>query len=281
MRIFLSFNSKDVELAEALRAGLIGLEPAAQIFFSPSSLGAGFWVPRLAGEIGLADAFLLLIGPKGIDSLQAVEYYAAFDRHVVDGRFALVLVLAAGAQAPGLPLMRSLNWVEAALITEDKALHRMLAALKGESLSTTTPRWKLVNPYRGLEAMTEVNADYFHGRCAETGTVLSALAGRPNRCPILIGTSGVGKSSVAQAGVLSALKSIRWPDALDQTSWPAALANSRGWVQLTMRPGEAPFAALAAALTRLWALDRRDADQAVLPRKWAERLRSGDNDLAD
>src|SRR5215510_11018314 len=99
MRIFLSFNSKEVGLAEALRAALVGVEPAAQVFFSPISLGAGFWMPRLAEEIAVADAFLLLIGPKGIGPWQEVEYYAAFDRHVADRNFALVPVLAANANA--------------------------------------------------------------------------------------------------------------------------------------------------------------------------------------
>ena len=90
--------------------------------------------------------------------------------------FALVPVIAAGAQAPGLSFLRSLNWVEAPVVTEDKALHQIIAALKGETLATTTPLWKLVHPYRGLEAMTEANADYFFGRTNETSGVLNALA---------------------------------------------------------------------------------------------------------
>jgi hypothetical protein len=162
--------------------------------------GAGFWLPKLAEGIAGADAFLLLIGPKGIGPWQQVEYHTAFDRHVQEGRFPLVPVLAASAQAPGLPFLRNLNWVEAPIVTDDKSLHRLLAALKGETIVTATPLWKLVNPYRGLEAMTEANADYFHGRTIETATVLTALADHPGRCPILIGASGVGKSSVAQAG---------------------------------------------------------------------------------
>jgi hypothetical protein len=131
--------------------------------------------------------------------------------------------------------------------------------------------------------MTEVNADYFHGRVVETAAVLGALADHPGRCPILIGASGVGKSSVAQAGVLSALKSMHWPGAKENTapSWPKELLNSREWAWLTMRPGEAPLDALTATITRLWLLDTKDPDQASLPRKWSQRLPSGDNTLAD
>ena len=57
--------------------------------------------------------------------------------------------------------------------------------------------------------------------------------------------------------------------------------NSRAGSSLTMRPGEAPLEALAAAVTRLWQLDATDPDQAALPRKWARGLAAGDNTLAD
>jgi WD domain, G-beta repeat len=281
VRIFLSFNSRDTSLAEAVRVGLSRIEPTAQVFFSPVSLGAGFWLPKLAETIAEAQSFLLLIGPSGIGPWQEIEYFTAFDRHVKDKSFAVVPAIV-GAEALGLPFLRTLNLVEAPIITEDKVLHRLLAALKGEAVESAIPLWKLVNPYRGLEAMNEANADYFYGRNLETAAVLNALASKPGRCPILIGASGVGKSSVAQAGVLSALKSMRWPGTdHPAASWPKELQKSRGWVLLTMRPGEAPLEALAAAITRLWQLDARDPDQAALPRKWAKGLSAGDNNLVD
>src|SRR3954453_23160674 len=52
-----------------------------------------------------------------------------------------------------------------------------------------TPPWKLVDPYRGFEAMNEANADYFYGRDLEAASVLNALASKPGRCPTLIGAS--------------------------------------------------------------------------------------------
>ena len=245
MRVFLSFNSRDTALAEAVRVGLCRIDPAAQVFFSPVSLGAGFWLPKLAEEIAEAQSFLLLIGPNGIGPWQEVEYFTAFDRHVKDKSFAVVPAIV-GAEAIGLPFLRTLNLVEAPVITEDKVLHRLLAALKGETVESATPLWKLVNPYRGLEAMNEASADYFYGRNLETAAVLNALASKPGRCPILIGASGVGKSSVAQAGVLSALKSMRWPGTdHPAASWPKELQKSRGWVLLTMRTWRPPRARLS------------------------------------
>ena len=184
MRIFLSFNSRDTGLAEAVRVGPSRIEPTAEVFFSPVSLGAGFWLPKLAEEIAEAQSFLLLIGPNGIGPWQEVEYFTAFDRHVKDKSFAVVPAIV-GAEALGLPFLRTLNLVEASVITEDKVLHRLLAALKGETVESAIPLWKLVNPYRGLEAMNEANADYFYGRNLETAAVLNALASKAGRCPIL------------------------------------------------------------------------------------------------
>jgi ATP-dependent Clp protease ATP-binding subunit ClpA len=60
--------------------------------------------------------------------------------------------------------------------------------------------------------MEEKDSDYFFGRGRETVEVLSALAAAPDQLPVLIGNSGVGKSSIAQAGALAALKRQAWPE---------------------------------------------------------------------
>jgi TIR domain len=274
LRIFLSFHFKDSALAERLRAGLLKLDPKTDIYFSPVSLAHGFWQPKLAESIRAADAFLLLLGPSGVGPWQEVEYHEAFARHVEDKSFALVPVIADHGTASGLPFLRRLNWIVAADIADDKTLHRILAALAGEDSALVSPLWKLVHPYRGLEAMTEANADYFFGRAAETEAVLRVLSEKPGRLPVLIGASGVGKSSVAQAGVLSALKAMRWPGAAGTDKeirpWPEAFRDSRtGWAWITVRPGEDPFAALASAFTRLWLLDPTDPQRGPLARQWA------------
>ena len=286
MRIFLSFNSKDKGLAHAIRTGLLKLDSETDIFLDELSLESGFWLPKIFRRIADADSFLFLIGPHGIGQWQEVEYWSAFQRHVEErGQMHLVPVIAADAEAPGLAGLRSLNWIVAPSLQDDSTLHRILTALRGEAIdATSTPLWKLVNPYRGLEAMTEANADYFYGRDAETAKVLSCLAEKPSQFPILIGASGAGKSSIAMAGVLSSLKSMRWPssDSSDaRPSWPAALQNSRGWATLTVRPGDAPIKSLVSAFTRLWSLDLTDPEQAARPRNWIHRLQDNENNLSD
>ena len=276
LRIFLSFNSRDLALAEALRAGLKKLEPTADIFFSPVSIAHGFWLPRLSAGIDEADAFLLLLGPKGVGPWQEVEYHQAFDRHVKDRKFPVVPIITNGGLAPGLPFLRQLNWVEGASISDDLVLRRVVAVMHGEKKPVGSELWKLVQPYQGLLAMTEANADYFYGRSAETEKVLRLLAEKPDRIPILVGASGAGKSSVAQAGVISALKAMKWPTAAGDhpPPWPDVFKNSRnGWAWLVIRPGTDPLKALATAFTRIWFTDATDPDRGPRAREWTEGLR--------
>jgi len=60
--------------------------------------------------------------------------------------------------------------------------------------------------------MTEADTDFFFGRGSETVEVIRALEAAPDKLPVLLGNSGVGKSSLAQAGVLAALMRQAWPE---------------------------------------------------------------------
>jgi len=82
------------------------------------------------------------------------------------------------------------------------------------------------NPYPGLSAFTESDADFFFGREAEVAQMWRKLTSR--RLLAVIGPSGVGKSSFLRAGVIP--------------------AKPEGWGVVVCDPGEVPFASLARAL---------------------------------
>jgi hypothetical protein len=121
--------------------------------------------------------------------------------------------------------------------------------------------------------MEEKDSDYFFGRKRETSDVLSALAGALDRLPVLIGNSGVGKSSLAQAGVLAALKRQAWPEGEGAPNgWPHVFANSRRWCFLTLRPGTEPVRALVEAFLDTWQLDRTSTEWPTRRTEWVGAL---------
>jgi membrane protease YdiL (CAAX protease family) len=130
--------------------------------------------------------------------------------------------------------------------------------------------------------MEEKDSDYFFGRKRETVDILSALAGAPDRLPVLIGNSGVGKSSLARAGVLAALKRQAWPEEAPAPGpWPAAFRDSRQWCFLSLRPGVEPLKALVETFFDTWQFAATDPERVKRQAGWIELLHDGKATLAD
>jgi hypothetical protein len=110
-------------------------------------------------------------------------------------------------------------------------------------------------PYRGLEPFRAEDAEenLFVGRSRET----EELHRMVNKHPLVVvmGASGVGKSSLVTAGLLPAL-------------------SSEEWVTATFRPGERPFLALAEALYTLEGADHAPS-RADVENRAAQILRNG------
>jgi hypothetical protein len=252
-RWFLSYHSPDATLAERLKTAIERRDATSSVFFAPANLRAGgFWSAQLAQELAEANAFILLVGERGFGDWQFPEYAEALDRRVKSPDFPVVLILLEGQTAPGLPFLRQLPWIISPDPASDKDMARLFNAASG---SGTRPRelWRYTSPYRGLSAMEEKDSDYFFGRKRETVEVLSVLAEAPNSLPVLLGNSGVGKSSVAQAGVVAALKRQRSSQAAGvPPAWPPAFRGSRQWCFLTLRPGTDPLRALVQLFLQTW-----------------------------
>jgi len=92
------------------------------------------------------------------------------------------------------------------------------------------------NPYKGLRAFQESDADDFFGRDDLTERLVDSL--RQHRLVAVVGPSGSGKSSLVRAGLIPALRS-------------GALPGSDGWLVTGMFPGAHPFEELATALGRV------------------------------
>ena len=271
-RWFLSYHSKDEAVAKRLKAAIKRNDSAVSVFFAPTHMRAGgSWSAQLAQQIAEADVFILLIGER-VGPWQVLEYNEALDKWAKSpSDFSLVVILLEGQTAPGLPFLRQLQWI----ITPDPASEKDIARIfDGASGGGTTPGelWRYTSPYRGLEAMEEKDSDYFFGRARETVEVLNALAA-PDRLPVLIGNSGVGKSSLAQAGVLAALKRQAWPEEVSvPNAWPTVFQNSRQWCFLSIKPGTDPLKTLVERFLDTWQYAATDPERVKQQHGWIELL---------
>ncbi|MDH3540104.1 MAG: winged helix-turn-helix domain-containing protein [Acidimicrobiia bacterium] len=115
------------------------------------------------------------------------------------------------------------------------------------------------NPYKGLRAFEETDAEDFYGR----NDLVRRLAERLNardptgRLVVLAGPSGSGKSSVVRAGLIPLLRS--------------GAPGSAGWLIVDMFPGSDPIGALAKAF----------ADVSEAPGELAEQLSRFDLSLGE
>jgi phospholipase C len=85
-------------------------------------------------------------------------------------------------------------------------------------------------PYRGLQPFDKEDADYFFGRLVDRERIVSNLRVAP--LTVLYGASGVGKTSVIQAGVVPALESTPRTAVVVFRAWhkPDALADIKAAV---------------------------------------------------
>ncbi len=161
----------------------------------------------------------------------------------------MIPVLLPGVERPErskLPgFLTATTWVEFRDTLDDPAaFHRLVCGIRGiepgEGSGGAVFEGK--NPYRGLELFDVEHAPLFFGREALTEWLLDALKRKPsaveNRFLAIVGASGSGKSSLARAGLLAALKDGK-------------LDGSAAWPRAICRPGAEPFFNLAKALTGL------------------------------
>ncbi|HEX5058301.1 MAG TPA: protein kinase [Kofleriaceae bacterium] len=140
-----------------------------------------------------------------------------------------------------------LQRVVARCLAKRKAGRFATAAELVAALEPLLPRRRAVGaaeiePYPGLTAFREEDADLFHGRRSEVARLSALLRDRP--LVGVVGASGAGKSSLVRAGLIPELKS------------------REAWEALITRPGRHPLDALAVTVAG-------EADSASLATKLA------------
>jgi hypothetical protein len=281
LRVFLSYHTPDRAVALALKSAIEAALRGADVYVDQTHLRYGhLWQPALFEAIAKAQAFLILVSHR-IGDWQKLEYYEALDRKVKDKENAFVLlpvIIADPTKGPAanLPALMQLQWIESTEPTAPDPLAKIVAALEAREIPKPPEPWRAINPYRGLLALEEQDADFFFGREREAGDILDKIIAAPGRLIALVGNSGVGKSSLVQAGIIGSLKRQRWPGG--QKTWPPALKDSRAFAYLAMTPGEDPIGELMSKFAALWFPDPTDTRRVERRNEWAALLRQEKHD---
>jgi WD40 repeat protein len=212
----------------AAGSGAVGTQTrAGQICGTPGYMSPEQWRSQTCTEA--ADVWAL--------GVMLFEMLAARKPWVQDTLMALGNAVTGPEPAPALSSVAAVPQAVSDLVARclSKAPSRrpaaaeVAAAIEAQLLPGHAQRSGDRAPFRGLLPFGEKDADLFFGRDAE----VAAFVERLRTVPVVpvVGASGTGKSSFIQAGVVPRLK------------------ESASWKLISLRPGRAPFAALASRVS--------------------------------
>jgi tetratricopeptide (TPR) repeat protein len=248
--VFLSHATPDKPLVEELARRLVraNLKPWLDTW---NLIPGTAWQPEIEAALDACAACAVIIGPGGLGPWHHEEMRLAIDQRVGDRQrpFRVIPVLLPGVERPErskLPgFLVATTWVEFRQTLDDpEAFHRLVCGIRGvePGAGPGGAAFEGQNPYRGLELFDVAHAPLFFGREALTEWLLDALRRQPSgaegRFLAIVGASGSGKSSLARAGLMAAIKDGK-------------LDGSAAWPRAICRPGPEPFRSLATGLTAL------------------------------
>jgi WD40 repeat protein len=250
--VFLSHNSIDKPIVEELARRLTqaGIEP----FLDKWNLIPGQpWQEALEEALSKSAACAVLIGGGPFGPWHHEEMRAALAHRISGsrGKFPVIPVLLPETERPhdrDLPMfLKRMTWVEFSKSLDDEAaLHRLVCGIRGLAPGPGPGQAVFAGecPYRGLEVFEEKDARFFFGREAQVDWLVShrlapmAGSSRATRFLAVLGPSGSGKSSLALAGLVPALRAGKVEGS---ATWPIAV----------FRPGYDPFENLTFELSKL------------------------------
>jgi hypothetical protein len=272
MRFFLSHAGEDRAQALALAEGLaqIGMEVWCDAL--PGAIPPGTrWVRALEAGLEASTGYLLLVGGSTVDGWVKVELDYAINRQARQPDFLVVPLLLPGVGMQNLPslagLFQALPLEKLPTALGAAGFSRLRQELEGQAGARPPLLGSEKCPFPGLNAFDEDLARFFFGRDGEIRDVLELIGPTPSgyrRWLQIEGASGSGKSSLARAGLLPAIRR-GWLD-----------GRRREWRIAVLRPGHNPVRNLARVLRRDLAGDDGPEIETL-----DNRLRAGDEGLTD
>ena len=150
-------------------------------------------------------------------------------------------------------------------IEPSKRLIELYHRIKFDDMAINPPRISqfkdIINPYKGLNAFQEADAVYFYGREKFIEELRQKMY--QNQLAVVMGASGIGKSSVIFAGLIPNLR----------------LEND--WYIVSFRPGKNPIQSLAAAFISSSKTELDESERLFEIRSLVQKLEQGNVSLLD
>ena len=246
--LFLSHSGADTEAARELKRRILESPQAREarltVWFDKDDIAAGRdWQEQIEVAITRrATAFAVYVGSKGVMNWVEREVRLGLARATGTAAISFVPILggsiASEAMAALPPFARQHQAVTDPLHRPAEFSKLIDAILARPS---DTPARLTEEPFVGLRAMTEREADRFFGRGEELGELIDDV--RRNHLVAIVADSGAGKSSLAMAGLAPAFRGGALAD-------PARREPDQHiWHVVIMRPGADPLEGLRRGIT--------------------------------
>ena len=220
------------------------------------------WAETVKNMLRHARAFAFCEGRFGLGPWQKRELALAFEHQRVEAAHGHVFPIVPVLLPQANPAMDDGAW----LYSQALDLRRRIddaTALDGFARTLLAGELRGMpadlNPWKGSAPYGEKDSPLFFGRDEETRT-LAALAAKSSVL-FLTGTSGSGKTSLINAGLLPALRRQAPPE----TTWEV----------VRFRPESSPFQSLMRELISLWSLDTNETGRTLEATGLASRIASG------
>lgn len=267
--LFLSHSGADTEAARELKRRLLASPDAVaaglRVWLDKDDLTEGFgWQAQLEKAIlEDATAFAIHVGANGVENWVERELRLALSRAATSPDFPIIPILAKEAPKRGgsthavlPPFARQYHAVSDPLGDPD-AFTKLLRAVLSPSASATPI--VLDQPFVGLRAMTEMDADRFFGRDEELQSLVGLL--KQQSLVAVVADSGAGKSSLVLAGLIPMVRG----GALEASG--GREPDDRIWHVVQMRPRGDPIEGLKEGVTRAAERLGRTGEQCAALRK--------------